>query len=95
MPIEPERLRAVIDEDGWWFGWTNDRGIPRWIPLTVQQFLVRHWNRVVCHFAGHVPVGEVGVGRYCTHCQHCTENIVGKQCEWCVEMGWEKEAGQP
>jgi hypothetical protein len=59
MPNKDE-LRAcwAFDED-WYMGWTTDRGLPRWIPMKIQEFIVLTWNRIVCRIKGHQIVGEI------------------------------------
>jgi len=76
------RLRAVLDEDDWWLGWTTDRGIPTWVPMQVQEWIVTKWNLVVCWFKGHRIVGEIR-GTLCSHCMHCMTETLGTGCRWC------------
>lgn len=82
MPNKDE-LRAcwAFDED-WYMGWTTDRGLPRWIPMKIQEFIVLTWNRIVCRIKGHQIVGEIK-GTLCSHCMHCTKETLGTGCRWC------------
>lgn len=80
--MKNERLRVVICEDGWWLAWGLNRGLPLWIPESVQHWIVRKWNSVVCYFYGHQIVGMIR-GTLCSHCMHCCEETTGAGCRWC------------
>jgi len=76
------RLRAVFMEDGWWLAWGLNRGLPLWIPDSIQHWIVRQWNRMVCYFAGHRIVGTIR-DTLCSHCMNCCKETTGEGCRWC------------